>query len=385
MKLGKREFINALKAAAALLCLTATLSADQFGDFTYSDRGSDIWITGYPTTAIGPVVIPSTIVGKPVTSIGSSAFRDCSSLTSVTIPTGVISIKAYAFRGCSSLTSVTIPTGVTSIDGYAFYGCSSLTSVTIPTGVTSIGISAFESCWALKSASLPSTLTEIEVSIFQYCWQLPSIVIPESVTRIGEFAFHGCSSLASVTIPSSVSVISNQAFAFCESLTRVSFIGDMPTMGALVFYGASPSFTVYYFDGAAGFTSPFWLGFPSVNMGAPTPFTTWLHFYGFPLETDLLSDLNGDGVSLLIAYALNLDPTMNLASSMPKAEFGGDQLSIAFFAGSEGVIYLTESSTDLKNWSSFGVTLSEPDGGQVRTATVSGTGPRQFLRLTVSQ
>ena len=74
-----------------------------------------------------------------VTSIGDYAFRDCTSLTSVTIPDSVTSIGNYAFAYCSSLTSVTIGNGVTSIGERAFYNCTSLESVyckptTPPTG-----------------------------------------------------------------------------------------------------------------------------------------------------------------------------------------------------------------------------------------------------------
>ena len=65
-----------------------------------------------------------------MTSIGSYAFRGCSSLSSVTIGNGVTSIGHEAFYGCTSLTSVTIPDSVTSIGWYAFYNCTSLTSVT---------------------------------------------------------------------------------------------------------------------------------------------------------------------------------------------------------------------------------------------------------------
>ena len=65
-----------------------------------------------------------------VTSIGSSAFSGCSSLTSVTIGDSVTSIGYMTFENCSSLTSVTIPDSVTSIGQWAVYNCSSLTSVT---------------------------------------------------------------------------------------------------------------------------------------------------------------------------------------------------------------------------------------------------------------
>lgn len=72
----------------------------------------------------GALAIPSiTSNGYRVTSIGYSAFEDCSGLTSITIPEGVTNIGGYAFHYCRGLTSVTIPNGVTNIGSYAFYGC----------------------------------------------------------------------------------------------------------------------------------------------------------------------------------------------------------------------------------------------------------------------
>ena len=79
-------------------------------------------VTPYDTTALPTIVSNTYSDGKgiikfatDVTSIGGSAFRECSSLTSVTIPNSVTSIGDYAFYDCSSLTSVTIPDSVTSI------------------------------------------------------------------------------------------------------------------------------------------------------------------------------------------------------------------------------------------------------------------------------
>ena len=126
-----------------------SMSAGQYGNFTYTDNGTSITITDYPTTASGAVAIPATIISKPVTTIGNRAFQSCSLITGVTIPTGVITIEGSAFYGCSKLTSVSIPPGVTSLGDSAFYNCSKLTGITIPTSVTSIGTYAFYGCSSL--------------------------------------------------------------------------------------------------------------------------------------------------------------------------------------------------------------------------------------------
>ena len=132
-----------------------------------------------------------------MTSIGEYTFYDCSSLTSITIPSSVTSIGEEAFWGCVSLTSITIPSSVTSIGRYAFSNCS-LTSITIPSRVTSIGEYTFSNCRSLTSIILQSGVTGIEENAFYSCRSLTSITIPSSVTSIGWCAFAGCSSLTDV-------------------------------------------------------------------------------------------------------------------------------------------------------------------------------------------
>ena len=68
--------------------------------------------------------MPSTL-----NSIGMAAFYGCTSLRSVSIPSGTQSIGDEAFAGCSELKTITIPDSVTSIADDAFDGCDGLTIV----------------------------------------------------------------------------------------------------------------------------------------------------------------------------------------------------------------------------------------------------------------
>ena len=200
-----------------------------------------------------------------VTEIGNYAFRNCTALTSVTIPDSVTSIGIYAFYLCSSLTSVTIPDSVVSIGNHAFQNCYSLTSVTIPDGVTSIGVEAFNNCTSLTNITIPDSVTEIKSLAFLGCSSLTSVTIPDSVTEIGEYAFSGCSSLTSVhitdvaewcgitfvdnplyyahnlylngelvtdlVIPDGVTEIGNYAFSNCKSLTSITIPDSVTSIG----------------------------------------------------------------------------------------------------------------------------------------------------------
>jgi len=178
-------------------------------------------------------------VPNSVTTIGDSAFLDCSALTSVTIPDSVTSIREHAFYYCSSLASVTIPDSVTSIGEWAFSNCSSLKSMTIPNSVTSIGSSAFRGCSSLVSMTIPDSVTSIGISAFIDCSSLASVTIPNSVTSIGDYAFSGCSSLTSVTIPNSVTSIGSSAFRGCSSLASVTIPNSVTSIDSWAFADCS--------------------------------------------------------------------------------------------------------------------------------------------------
>jgi hypothetical protein len=225
--------LKLLLATVFAVCASLSANADTFRDeasglyFETSDDGTCSVVKPTDGTKYSgeSYVIPSTVTYNDteysVTSIGNSAFSNCSSLTSISIPEGVTSIGESAFYYCTSLTSITIPESVTSIGSFAFRNCTSLTSVNIPESVTSIGGYAFSCCTALTSITLPESLTSIGLYTFEGCSVLTSIIIPKGITFIPSYAFSGCTSLTSVKMLGSVSSMGIGVFNDCTKLTKV--------------------------------------------------------------------------------------------------------------------------------------------------------------------
>ena len=287
MKKFPNKLISVMIVAAMLLSVVpASVFADKadtsddlttiysYGYLTYYiNDDNTITIYGCNPSAV-TIDIPSEIDGNSVTSIGSDAFYDCDSLTSINIPNGVTSIGSSAFAYCRSLTSLTIPDSVTSIGYDAFYYCNSLTNINIPNGVTSIGSSVFSNCSNLTSITIPNSVTLICYDTFLHCINLSSInveednpkyssmngvlfnkdktvlvccpgaktgtyTIPNSVKNIGNYAFSDCSSLTSINIPDSVTSIGNNAFSDCSALTGINLPNKIVSIGIYAFSGCN--------------------------------------------------------------------------------------------------------------------------------------------------
>lgn len=253
----------------ALLLLVLPVVAE--AQFTYTTNNGVITLTKY-TGPGGAVTIPSETNGWPVTTIGTSCFFNCSSLTSVTIPDSIVSIQGWAF-GATGLTNVTIPNGVTNIGNNVFYYCYSLRTIavgaanpnycsvdgvlfnkdqtillqypqgrggnyTIPNSVISIGRGGFYYCSGLTTVTIPTNVSSIGSSAFSWCTNLTTVTIPASVTNMQSYAF-ASSGLTTVTIPTSITNILDDVFDECRSLTNVTIPNSVTRIGNWVFDGCT--------------------------------------------------------------------------------------------------------------------------------------------------
>ena len=273
--------------------LTVTISKDNpnlatDGKAIFAKANDKLTVSKY-ISADTTYDMPSAVNGLSVTSIGSSAFSDCSNLTSIIIPNSVATIGSSAFSNCSNLTSITISESVKIIPENAFEYCTSLTSITIPNSVTSIGTAAFSGCSNLTSIIIPDSVTSIEFCAFDNCTSLTAvefgansklesigtcafrstglttITIPDSVKRIEHWGtFSDCTSLTSVVFKgNNITKISEQCFENCSSLESIVLPSSVTTIEEGAFSGCSKLTTIYV--DSADATAITGLGFAKVD------------------------------------------------------------------------------------------------------------------------
>jgi len=275
--IGGAPFMRKLFAVLLLLMLCISCApAETEGDFAYSISGGKAAVTAY-TGSAAVLTVPDTLGGYPVASIRYCAFRNCETLTHVTLPRGITSIGSNAFSRCPALERIDLPDTLAMIDTHAFYGCPKLAQLIIPDSIERVHALAFYGCSAVRQCSLDGhaarvltdfgysftcpeypllslkafedesgrrtfTVADCDVSVSQVafpegvtaidryaffdCAALTEIVIPDGVAEIPDSAFEGCTSLRKVALPSSVQTIADSAFARCGDITVIAPVGS---------------------------------------------------------------------------------------------------------------------------------------------------------------
>ena len=169
--------------------------------------------------------IKTITIGEGVTSIGNTAFRDCTELTSISLNNGLKHIGVEAFRYCGQLTAIDFPESLTSIANSSFFECRGLLSVTIPEGITSIDFSTFYDCSSLKSLILPSGMTSIGGDAFKACHNLTEIVCKATTPpSISSSTFSNVSREAFVYVPQA-SISTYESTEYWSEFTNFRPIG----------------------------------------------------------------------------------------------------------------------------------------------------------------
>ena len=106
--------------------------------------------------------------------------------------------------------------------------------------------------------------------MFSFSHDLKSLVVADSVGSIGRSAFSFCSNLTSVVLGAGVSNIHSAAFCQCAKLKSITFNGDAPPMGVMVFRAIDPTCRVYVKRGTDG-----WGDVPGTWYGMPTAYSTF--------------------------------------------------------------------------------------------------------------
>ena len=196
---------------------TPGLQYEPIGDTSFT-------ISGYNGTS-NDIVIPSTHEGKPVTEIKTRAFSS-------------------SYYGTSTISTITIGSGITTLGEAAFFNCSAMTYVSIPDSCVNWGACVFMGCSELtQEFKIPAQMTSIPTQLFQSCRKLTSFVFHEGVTQIGPQAFSGVG-FSSFKIPRTITYLGSQAFSNNSNLTSIYVPKEVSNIRELAFSNGT-SLTIY--------------------------------------------------------------------------------------------------------------------------------------------
>ena len=172
--------------------------------------GSGEWTTN----GIADMSQPSGSINITVNSISNTALKDRKQITNVTATSTTIGTSA--FENCTGLLTASFP-NATTVNTQAFYGCQNMTSLSIPK-VTNLTNSVIYNCRALTSVDV-SLVTTTENRAFQNSWALPIVDFPV-VTNLAASCFESCRALATLILRNTSVVTLNNISAFTNTPMR---------------------------------------------------------------------------------------------------------------------------------------------------------------------
>ena len=192
-------------------------------------------ITGFAGEPVD-VIIPTSLGGFKVTSVGPRAFAECPSLSTLSIPDGITLISAEAFASCPNLKSVEIGPSVSYIGSRAFANCENLGNVMF---LGFLGNDAIASDAFYNTAWLGTSSQEFVIFggtiLLKYNGTSEKVVVPEGVREIAESAFSYNSTVKEVILPSTLEKIGDNAFVHCYSLEKINIPASVSHIGAGAF------------------------------------------------------------------------------------------------------------------------------------------------------
>ena len=180
-------------------------------------------------------------LGNSVKLIGSSAFRDCSNLRTITIEQDhsmLETISKDAFNGCSRLESIILPPTLKSIGKAAFRNCAQLSRIVIPANTTfqtNEDTEIFLGCIQLKEVEVNSSSTYIPESMFKGCTSLTTVKLANNIETIKDEAFSGCTSLKVLPEGGTIKSIYSNAFSNCSGFEEITLPTSIITIGKRAF------------------------------------------------------------------------------------------------------------------------------------------------------
>ena len=179
-----------LKSGAAIVTHDYLLYDVDQTTLTASVVGVSADYARYTTGVFIPAEIEIGYNKYAVTSIKSEAFMDNDVLLNVFIPESVTAIGERAFKRCTKLSIVNVPTHITSIESETFANCDSLKSIVLPDSLENIGFGAFEFCKALASVSVGNHLVTIGSWAFNGCLSLQPLRCSDHNCYSGKSEYH---------------------------------------------------------------------------------------------------------------------------------------------------------------------------------------------------